>query len=93
MSEKSVTASTASTASVDLKSIKSVAEQMEVKHLAMLRGLVTGLGGLKLIPDPTGMMCGPNDYCLVVGARLYAKLSGKSEAECCSWKGEGSDAE
>lgn len=37
------------------------------------------LHGIKIFEDTTGMMCGPNEYIMFVGGKLYEKLKARTK--------------
>lgn len=76
-----------------VETITKLMDTLDANLIGVLKGFSQALGGIRIMQDPTGSMCLPNEICLIAGPRIFAKLSGKSEAECCNWKGEGDGAE
>lgn len=70
--EKYVTASTMTTAKAPtLEEIQATMNRLTFDQLSALSRFVSGI---KVIPDDSGMMCGPNEYVVWMGRKLYDKL-------------------
>jgi hypothetical protein len=69
--DETTTSTNVKTQPVTLEKLEQVQRDLESERLNHLRDLFTGV---RVYQDATGMMVGPNDYCIFVGAKLYEKL-------------------
>lgn len=76
MSDKPVTGSTNSEAPrITAESLKRKVE--EINCTSSYKLLHSGLlEGIKVLPDLSGMMCGDNEYVVVVGRKLWDQMQG-----------------
>lgn len=56
---------------ITIEKLKAVQGDLHCRHIKQLAAIWEGV---KVMPDPTGMICGPNEYIIFVGGSLWEKL-------------------